>query len=382
MKVMQLVLSLVIGGTERLIYDIVRRGNHHGVSSVVCCLDELGAFGEELRQEGYPVYALKRTPGIDWGLIRKLNAIIAKEQVAVIHAHQYTPYFYGVLTTVFRKFTFCQNVPKLIFTEHGRFYPDRRKLKRVIANPILSLFTDEIVTISESTKLSLITYENFPPRRIRVIYNGVELAPFLQASDPAATKHALHLSPDFQVIGIVARLDPIKNHALLLRAFAQVLEQQPATYLLIIGAGAEEVRLKELARSLALLDKTVFLGARRDIPELLHICDVFALSSFSEGTSVTLIEAMGAGVPIVATRVGGNPEVVEEGECGYLVRSDNAQEMATMLLKLLGDQALRQRLGKAGRQRAATLFSLDKMVTAYTELYFKLAGGRGSHENT
>ena len=374
LKVMQLALSLVIGGTEKLVYDIVQQVDPQKVSSVVCCLDTLGHFGEELQKEGYPVVALHRKPGIDWKLIQRLSALLRQEKIDVIHAHQYTPYFYGFMAAWHNKIRTFSTTPKLVFTEHGRFYPDERKLKRVITNPVLSLFTDEIVTISEQTKSSLITYENFPAHRIRVVYNGIELSKFSQPLDGAAKKKELGLPPDAPVIGIVARLDPIKNHAMLLRAFKQVLETLPDACLLIVGDGPEGVNLKTLAESLGIMNNTTFLGARRDVPELLQTFDVFALSSFSEGTSVTLLEAMGASIPIVATRVGGNPEVVQDRETGYLVQSDDEQDMAAMLLALLQDKETRQRMGHAGRQRVQQMFSLEKMVNAYTGLYLKVSG--------
>jgi glycosyltransferase involved in cell wall biosynthesis len=373
LKVMQLVLSLVIGGTEKLVYDLVRHIDKHVVSPVVCCLDKFGDFGEELQREGYQVYTLNRKPGIDWGLISRLSAIVRQEQIDIIHAQQYTPYFYGLMASLSSKLSISTKSPKLIFTEHGIPYPYRKKMKRLILNPVLCLFADEIITISEYTKSNLIKYENFPARRMKIVYNGVDLGQFSQEIDPAAKKQFLRLPHDSKVIGIVARLDPVKNHAMLFRAFKKVLNSIPETYLLIVGEGAEENKLKALTESLGISDKTVFLGARKDIPELLHIFDVFALPSLSEGMSVTLIEAMGAGVPVVATRVGGNPEVVKDQETGYLVESDNDQEMADMLIKLLQDNEARQRMRQAGQQRAHDIFSLDKMVNTYTELYFKVS---------
>ena len=373
-KVMQLVLSLIIGGTEKLVYEIAQRVNRDEVSPVVCCLDELGVFGEKLREAGVPVYVLNRSPGLDWSLLPKLRDIIIKERIDVIHAHQYTPYFYGLMASLHSKATLAPFRPEVVFTEHGRFYPDVRKFKRIVSNPILSLFTKEIVTISASTKQSLITYENFPARRIRVVYNGIDLGRFSQTTDRLAKRRELGLAADDPVFGIVARLDPIKNHAMLLRACQQVVKVMPNARLLIIGDGPERARLEELTQTLGLAAHVTFLGARQDISELLQTFDVFALSSFSEGTSVTLLEAMGVGVPIVATNVGGNPEVVSDGETGWLVESGNANDMAAKLLQLLQDDALRARMGNAGKQRVHALFSIEKMVQAYVNLYLSAAG--------
>jgi glycosyltransferase involved in cell wall biosynthesis len=206
------------------------------------------------------------------------------------------------------------------------------------------------------------------------VYNGIDLQQFSGQIKTKAKKQSLGIPADCKVIGIVARLDPVKNHGMLLRAFKMVLARVPETYLLIVGDGPERQQLQTIAESLGIIDRTIFLGARQDIPELLHTFDIFALPSFSEGMSITLIEAMGAGIPIVATRVGGNAEVVTDQKTGYLIQNDDAQEMADKLSTLLQDEHLRQMMGRAGYQRTHKIFSLDKTVNTYTELYFKVSG--------
>jgi glycosyltransferase involved in cell wall biosynthesis len=240
----------------------------------------------------------------------------------------------------------------------------------MLANPILSLLTDEIITISASTKATLVKYENYPAARVKIVYNGIDLHRFAaQQIDTVVKRQSLGIAPDVKIIGIVGRLDPIKNHAMLLRAFQQVLQHVPDTYLLIVGEGPEEQRLKTLAKALDIVEHTLFLDARHDIPELLRIFDVFVLSSFREGTSVSLLEAMGTGLPVVATNVGGNPEVVVDQGTGYLTPSDQEQEMAAKVIALLQDQEMRRKLGQAGQQRVRTMFSLEKMVKTYTDFY-------------
>jgi glycosyltransferase involved in cell wall biosynthesis len=374
LRVMQLVLSLAIGGTEKLVYDIVHRLDKRIVFPVVCCLDEFGQLGEELQQEGYQLYMLKRKPGIDWGLIQRLSVVIRQEQIDVINAQQYTPYFYALLTSLSLKFSLSAQAPRLVFTEHGIPYPYKKRLKRLIFNPLLCAFADEIITISEHTKSNLIEYEHFPARRMKVIYNGVDLRQYSQRIDKDAKKHSLGISSEMNVIGIVSRLDPVKNHAMLFRAFNMVLEQCPQTTLLIVGDGPERQHLQALVETLGIVNNTLFLGFRKDIHEILPVFDVFVLPSFSEGMPVTLIEAMGAGIPVVATNVGGNPEVVKDQETGYLVENDNEQELAEKLITLLQDHETRQKMGRAGQQRAYTVFSLDKMVDTYTKLYLKVSG--------
>lgn len=381
LKVMQLVLSLEIGGMEKLVYDMVKRIDKRIISPFVCCLDKPGYYGchlydlgEELQRNGYQVYTLPRKPGIDWGVIQQLRIMIRQKKVDIVHAQQYTPYCYGVMASLYNMLRLSRNSPKLIYTSHGIPYPYKRRMKRVVVNSVFSLFTQEIVTISEDTKSNIVKYENFPAHKIKVVYNGIDLSQFSKKVDRVAKKQSLELTPDYKVIGIVARLDPVKNHTLLLRAFKRVLHELPETYLLIVGDGPEKKRLESLAELFGISGQALFLGARNDVPELLHIFDVSVLSSFSEGMSVTLLEAMGAGIPIVATNVGGNPEVVKDQETGYLVPNNNDQEMAAALIKLLQDEEARRKMGKAGQQRAHTIFSVDRMVNTYTNLYLKVVG--------
>jgi glycosyltransferase involved in cell wall biosynthesis len=374
-KVLQLVLSLTIGGAEKLVYDLVQYVDRQLVSPVICCLDALGQFGEALQRDGYSVYVLHRRPGLDWQIIPKLCALLEEEQVQVIHAHQFTPYFYGLLASRLFQMRHFPNRPKVLVTEHGRtYYPERKQVKRMLANPILSLLTDEIITISASTKATLVKCENYPAARVKIVYNGIDLQRFAPQQIDAITKRqSLGIAPDAKVIGTVGRLDPIKNHAMLLRAFRQVLQDMPDTYLVIVGEGPEAQRLTTLAQTLEIGEHTLFLGARHDVPELLHIFDVFVLSSLREGTSVSLLEAMGTGLAVVVTNVGGNPEVVVDQETGYLVPSDQEQEMAAKVITLLQDQEMRRKMGQAGQQRAYTMFSLDQMVKTYTDMYLNRA---------
>lgn len=375
LRVLHLVLSLETGGTEKLVSDVVRHLDRQAISSYIGCLDRIGTFGEQLQQEGYPFHLLHRIPGIDWALGQRLGQFVQQEQIDVIHAHQYTPFFYALLGVLYVKFTrFGRAAPKLIVTEHGIPYPFQKKWSHLLLNPLLFWWADEIITIAEYTKRILMTYENYPARRTKVIYNGINLTAFAQPVDVPAKKASLGIPPQANVIGIVARLDPVKNHALLFRAFKTVLATLPNTYLLVIGDGPERQALYAQVESSGLFPHTMFLGNRNDVPELLHILDVLALSSFSEGMSVTLIEAMGAGIPVVATRVGGNAEVVDDGETGMLVANDHEQEMAQALLSLLGDPEKRHRMGQAGQRKAQTMFSLEKTIAQYTTLYHSVCG--------
>lgn len=376
-KVLHVAHSLDIGGTEKVVYDLIRTLNRDVVSSAIACIDHLGHFGAALQHEGYKVFVLGRNPGIDRNLIGRLAQIVREGEFDVIHAQQYTPYFYSLMSC-FWLTARVRHRPKLVFTEHGIAHPYKKKLRRLLLNPVLFSFASSINTISRYTKNLLVEYDNYPPHRTAVIPNGVDITRFSQTTDPSSLREAVGLTSTTPVVGVVARLDPVKNHPMLFRAFKTVLHHRPECRLLVIGNGPEEGALKDLAESLEIHDRVLFLGARQDIPSLLQIVDVFALPSFSEGMSAALIESMAAGVPIVATDVGGNSEVVEHNVTGYLIPDNDETAMADRLLDLLRNPETRWRMGEAGRRRAAQLFSLQTMVNAYTDIYMHVAGRRDS----
>ncbi len=357
--------SMNVAGAEKVVYDIAT-GLNGTFKFSVFCLDSVGPLGEELMQRGVKVKALGRKTGVDFSLIRRLAGEIKENKIDIIHAHQYTPYFYGATAAM------LSGRCKVIFTEHGRHYPDRRKLKRTIFNQFLNLFTHSITGVSEFSKNSLVDYESFPKNKIKVIYNGIQPQLFDLNIDIETKKKELGLDPKDKIIGIIARLEPVKSHAMLLRAFAQVIKGVAQAKLLIVGDGKLRAELEDLTKILNINNNVKFLGVRRDIPELLKIFDVFVLSSLSEAASVTLLEAMAAGVPIVATNVGGNPEIVLEGKTGFLVPRGDDKAMAKALIEVLSNPGKAKDMELAGKQRVNELFTLDKMLNSYSDLYRKL----------
>jgi len=363
LRVLFVVLSLGVGGAEKLVYDMIQELSPRDVIPMVYCLDMIGPLGEKLIARGIPVYHRKRKKGIDWGLVQQLHRIITREKIDVVHAHQYTPYSYAVLSSLFA------GKVKLIFTEHGRLYPDRRKMKRYLLNPLLAGMTDHIISISESTKKAMVIYDNFPAQKIEVIFNGVHFDDFKTNIVPSTKRRSLGLDNASRIMGTAARLDEIKNIPMLLHVFKRVLAQMPKTYLLIAGKGPQEKELKGLSEHLGIGDRVVFLGLRYDLPEIYPLLDVFVLSSFTEGISITLLESMAAGIPSVVTAVGGNPEVVVNGETGYLVPIGEEQTMANRVLELLRSPEKQKTMGTNAANRVSGHFSFRRMLSRYLQLY-------------
>lgn len=367
--------SLDVGGTEKLLCDMVTAVSARGIEPVVCCLDRVGIWGERLCADGYTVHDLGRKPGVDRGVIGRLRAIISTERPDILNPHQYTPYFYAA-SSIF----LLPGRPRLVFTEHGRFYPDRVRWKRVIFNRFAATFTDEIVGVCGYSRDALVKYEWFPRRRVKVIYNGIKADVYRGAGDASAVrraKQALGLSPDDIVIGTVGRLCAEKNYRMLIRAFAQVLRIVPSARLVFAGGGELESNLRKCAGEVGADAKIVFLGPRQDVPSLLGAFDIFALSSDSEGASLVLLESMAAGLPVVATAAGGNPELVVDGVTGLLVPRGDADRFARALIDLAGSDQRRRLLGDAGRKRVDEKFSFDRMIDEYVALYRGIAGSKG-----
>jgi glycosyltransferase involved in cell wall biosynthesis len=362
-KIMHVILSMHVGGAERLVYDMATCPLFSDNPPAVCCMDDVGELGEKLRTEGYTVHCKGRKPGIDFAMFLWLRDMIKREKADVVHAHQYSPLFYAMPAAL------LAGGVKVVYTEHGRFYPDIKSWKRTIFNPFLALGVDHLVSISAATARAMAEIDNFPQGKIRVIHNGIDCTRLNPPMDKAAKRREVGLSQTCRVLGTAARLNSIKNIPMMLRVLKLVIAEVPDTCLVIAGQGEEEERLKALALELGIADHVQFIGLRFDLPEMYQLFDVFLLTSFSEGISVTLLEAMASGVPAVVTDVGGNREIVDEGKTGYMVPVDDEILMMQRIIALFQSQELSTSLSGAAQQRVARYFSFQGMMDAYCKLY-------------
>ena len=364
-NILHLTYDMGIGGTEQVIRNLVEGTDLGRFNPSVLCLDnKVGALGIKLKEQGYNVIAFNRQPGIDLNLIKSIRKYIKNHQIDILHCHQYTPYTYGLLSAWFT------NV-KVIFTEHGRFYPDRCKWKRMLVNPIFNLNTGAITSISRATKDALVKYELLPRKRIEVIYNGIN---DLNNQNYGITqlRKSLGLEDNELVLGTISRLDPIKNQNLLLDAFKDIRESYRNTKLLIVGDGPLRDELESHAKLLEIDKYTIFTGFQVDPQKYLGLMDIFLLPSLSEGTSMTLLEAMSFYKPCVVTDAGGNPEIVLDGQTGFVTPNRDKRAFVKGIQKLLNSDELRKKVGNAARNRYENYFTVDKMVSLYQNLYLKI----------
>ncbi len=367
--IVQLLHSMTVGGAEVLAAGLARRlGDRYRF--VFVCLDSVGELGEQLRDEGFPLVVLHRGTGIDWTCSRALKEELKSQEATIVHAHQYTPFFYALTTGILGR------RPPILFTEHGRFFPDLPNRKHAIFNRLLMRKNDRIVGVGEAVRKALVDNEGIPENRTQVIYNGIDVTKFesTDASARSTIRNELAIGENDFVVSLVGRLNDLKDHSTAIRTARRVAEQLPNFRMLFVGEGEERTKIESEIRD-AQLEKTItLLGTRHDIPEILQASDVCFLSSLSEGIPLTLIEGMAAGLPVVATDVGGNSEVVIQNETGYLAPSGDDEALAGYLITLGNDPALRRQLGAAGRQRAHQHFSEIENHRRYQELYDVMSG--------
>src|SRR5688572_29389111 len=340
-----------VAGAEMLVAETIRRLGAR-IEPIVFCLDSIGALGEQLKADGVPVVAYNRRAGLDLSVSWRMAKDLRSRGIQVVHAHQYTPFFYGSLAA-----RLVSPRPQVIFTEHGRHYPDTTSLRRRVANKLLfDRLADRVNAVCEFSARSLAEKDGFRADRIEVIPNGIDPVRYGAVSDMAAERVRLGLETGRKYIACVARFHPVKDHQTLLRAFAMVASVRDDVDLLLVGDGLLRPILQQQVHHLGLTGRVRFLGVRHDVAQLLRVVDTFTLTSVSEAASITLLEAMAAGRPVVVTAVGGNPEIVRDNVDGFLAPRGDASAIARALLRVLGDDSLAAAMGRAGRERVRSHF--------------------------
>jgi len=368
---------LYLAGAEVLAAALSRRRRER-FNFVFLCLDEIGPLGRELAEEGFAVIDLQRRPGVDLSVATRLHAACREHDVRLLHAHQYTPFFYAAMSRAFptRVGPILRGRPPVLFTEHGRHYPDYRRPKRVLANKALLRRNDGVTAVGRFVKQCLVDHEGIAARRIEVVYNGIDPQKFDKPDDATrrAVRTELGIDDDERVVMQVARFHPVKDHATAIRAFAHAVGQQPKARLVLVGDGDERPKLETLIAELGVSSRVDLLGVRNDVPRLMAAADVFMLSSLSEGISVTLLEAMASHLPIVTTDVGGNSEIVADGETGLLSPRRDHEALGKNLLRVIDDPQLSRQMGDAGRQRLLETFTEQQMHERFAAIYEEMLG--------
>ncbi len=361
LRIMHVLYSLDIGGSETVGSEIAKYMQSNGHSNMVVALEHDGVLSAELRALGIETRAVNRAGKGMFEAMKDVWDIISEFKPEVIHTHHMYTLFY----TVAGAFRF--RVP-IVHTEHEFWTLDTRNGKLYM--PFLGRFCGAITAVNDSTRDFMRDSLKLQPRKLVTVLNGIDLKRYNARTSLARSD--IGLKDSDKVAGIVARLDKVKNHEMLIRAWTIVVKEAPEAMLVVVGEGEEEKFLKGLVKELNLDGRVVFLGPRRDVSDILPLLDVAVLSSREEGLPMTLLEAMASELPVVATAVGGVPQLVKDGSNGLLCESGDESGMAAAIVEIFNSGKNAREMGMAGLRLVREKYSLDSSAGYYESMYLNL----------
>lgn len=369
-KVAILITLPELGGAQSHVAQLLEDLDRDRFEPVLLTAGE-GWLTEKARGLGVrviPLRFLKRpiSPIADMLAILEISRVLQRERPKVLHLHSSKA---GLLGRLAGKLT---GVPQILFTAHGfsfhaQLHPIAMRVFAFLERTLAPL-ADVIVPVSDYDRQRALQFRVCEPERLHCVPNGISPSRF-EGHDRAGMRAALGMPEETVLVGMVARFAHPKDHEGLLEAMRPLLSDSDAVRLVLIGGGPEMPRIRRLAETLGVAGQVVFLGDRDDIPQLLAALDLFVLTSKFEGLPISVLEAMAAGLPVIASEVGGVPELVTHGETGMCVPAEDVEALREALCSLIADPAARERLGRKGRERARTEFTATKTVRGIEALY-------------
>lgn len=350
MNILHIVNSLEVGGLEKFVVDLTQQLTT--VNHVVACLSDRGGFFNNINGE---CLYLDVPPGLSFFTVLKLKKIILEKSIDIIHTHNQGPQFYGSLAG---KIT-CTPI---VHTKHGQNLSNSRR--RFYLEKFSSYLTNTIITVSVDAEEICLDHLKIPKDKVQTILNGVDGDAFYKFPDKLK-----HQEESPFVIGTVGRLAPEKNHQCLLDACSRLLKDNYNILVKIVGDGPLREQLASECKKQGLADVVEFLGVQKDILGAMNGFDLFVLPSLTEGISLTLLESMACELPVVATNVGGNPEVVVEGITGLLVPSADSKALANAISFFVDSPEKCKEMGINSRKRALESFNMSKVARQYLDVY-------------
>lgn len=353
---------LAMGGIETMIVGFTRylQGSEFNTSAAV--FEGGGCLEKPLRDNGIAVHNLDKKSGIDIGLIFRLRRLIKANNIQVVHTNNFATWLYTSLAT-----TGMRGV-RTVHTEHSTVRGHKKR--RYLAERLLVSLTDGVVTVSQKVKDNMVELCGVSPERVEVITNGIDTDLFQpDESTRLEVREALGYGKEIVAFGTVGRVVPVKDHVSYVKAFAKVVNENPNARLILVGNGDSMQEVESEVEKLNIQSFVQLLGERHDIPDLLKAMDVYVVSSLSEGMSISMLEAMSTRLPIIATNVGGNPELVTDRDNGLLVPVSDVEAMAKAMSMLASNGTLRREYAISSRERVDKDFSNRSMMERYQSLY-------------
>lgn len=370
LKVVHIIGGGEFGGAERHILNLAGAADPGKVELTVCCLFA-APFADIASSAGVRALAVPMRHKADFGVVGKLAALIQDIGAGLVHTH-------GVRANLLGRLAARQaGKRKVITTVHSLLERDYPGLLLCLANSWVERatrgWTDHFIAVSRGLKDKLVA-GGVPEEKVTVIYNGIVLDEFHPPENPGAARAELGFGPETPLVGIVARLHAVKGHRYFLEAAREVLAQRPEVRFLVVGEGPCRSALEEQARVLGIAGQVTFTGFVDDVRPLMAGLDLLVISSLWEGFGLTAVEAMALGVPVVATEVGGLPEVVRHGETGLLVPPANPAALAKSIVWMLEHPGAAGEMVKKGREAVRKNFTAAVMARRTEELYRRIAG--------
>lgn len=370
-KILFVISTLEVGGTERQLVAMLSRFDRERFEPAVCVLSPGGVLEEEVRSLGVGLHVIplrglspvRHLPPIV-SLIWRLLKVVRSEKPDLIHGLLFWDYVLAACAGRLAR------VPAVVA---GRRSLSRsRPRKYLVLERFVNRLTDLVIANSEAVREDTIRRERLPAQKVRVIHNGIDLDRFDQGGLDGGPAGLPELAAGPHVVAVVANFLKYKGHLLFLEAWAEAIRQVPGAFAVLVGDGPTRRAVEEAARTTGMADRVFFAGMRHDVPAILRAVALYVHPSEEEGFSNAILEAMAAGRPVVATKVGGTPEAVIHGQTGLLVRPGDSRELARAIVRVLAHPDDARRMGEAGRRRIAEEFTIDMMVERYQCLYDEL----------
>ena len=369
------------GGLENCVVNLINRMPAERFRHAVIALTEITEFSRRIERNDVQLIALNKPPGQGLWMFPRMRSLLRDLQPAIVHTRNL-----GALEMAAP--AAWAGVPVRIHGEHGWDIndPDGRSRKFRLTRRLYRPFVHHYVALSRHLERYLVDHIGVAPKRVAQLYNGVDAQRFQpRGAERRPIAGSPFASPELWLVGTVGRLSPIKDQVMLARAFVRALALAPEARqrlrLVIVGDGPLRAEVEQVLVDAGVGDLAWFAGDRKDVPEVMRGLDAFALPSIAEGISNTILEAMATALPVVATEVGGNTELLADGVTGRLVPARDADTMARVLVEDFREPGVARERGRRARLEVERRFTLDGMVTAYADLYDRLlaqAAARGA----
>lgn len=365
-KIWYFLPELRLGGTEKHVIRLASGLRRRGYETGIALIFREGILSEEARHEGIPLVSFET--GNMWNLKTFFQIFnwLHSNPMDILHTYLFGFHLFVGLPAR------LSGVPILLSSRRGRAVGHWEKRRHRWVEKLGNFFVDQVTCCSEESQRWVLRHEHLPPEKVRVIHNGIDLKDLAARAHPSMIRQEWRIPKEAFLVGTVANFSPEKGYSYLLEAAELILKKKSNTWFLFVGSGPLEAEIKKRVQGMEGGKRIIFTGSRHDIPDLIGAMDVFVLASVIEGFPNVLLEAMGMAEPVVATEVGGIPELIDPGETGLLVPPKDGRALSEAVLSLLEDRNKAYQMGLRAQQKIRRDFTQEKMLDQYEAFYLSL----------